>query len=309
MIVMAENDSGVLFMSEALPKSHNGGGPIALDSAITSDEVDSDSEGGATALAAKSYLSSAETKRRNKRKNFQPRNIAYSESESVTESGVASFGGREATPSDSGESDYALDLSNADIIRSCGGGGGGDADADVDASVKAKGKHSKQVKTSEGEAKGDAENEESEEAEGAIDLSCSKSTSPYPYNHVNSYYSDSDSDDAIKLDDRRRNDILESFKPPVVAPYFLHPLLGHGGDASELKEYFQNTVKEFLGIYGLNSDTVTDVAQTITNNVPISNFSSGKYPCPTRLDFFIRHCTYEITLCVYQLAASSYHRI
>ncbi|KAK9506002.1 hypothetical protein O3M35_008020 [Rhynocoris fuscipes] len=44
-------------------------------------------------------------------------------------------------------------------------------------------------------------------------------------------------------------------------------------DASDIREYAQNTVKELLEIYGLNS---AEVAESITNNVPIANFSSGK---------------------------------
>lgn len=42
--------------------------------------------------------------------------------------------------------------------------------------------------------------------------------------------------------------------------------------SSDLKEYAQNTVRELLEIYGLN----TDVADAITNNVPMVNFSTGK---------------------------------
>ncbi|XP_065221006.1 zinc finger protein castor homolog 1-like isoform X2 [Planococcus citri] len=273
MIIMAENDSGVMFMSEA-PKSHNGG-PIIMDSAMTSDEIDSESE-GISLMSARSYLSSAETKR-NKRKNFQPRNIAYSETESITES----FTNRDRTPSNSSESDYALDLSNVDVLRGTSSGGCTNVDEDA-------GKPTKDDNDGAGaqNAKDDDEAEQTVNESSPIDLSCSKSTSPYPYNHVNSYYSDSDSGDEpvinVKTEEKRRKEILESFKTPA-GPYFLHPLLGHGGDASDLKEYFQNTVKELLGIYGVNTDVATDVAQTI-NNVPISNFSSGKI-----LESQIRH--------------------
>jgi len=45
-------------------------------------------------------------------------------------------------------------------------------------------------------------------------------------------------------------------------------------EATDLKEYAQNTVRELLEIYGLN----TDVADAITNNVPMVNFSTGKSP-------------------------------
>ncbi|XP_059479543.1 zinc finger protein castor homolog 1-like isoform X3 [Neocloeon triangulifer] len=42
-------------------------------------------------------------------------------------------------------------------------------------------------------------------------------------------------------------------------------------DASAMREYAENTMKELLGIYGLN-----DMAESITKHVPIGNFSSGK---------------------------------
>ena len=55
-------------------------------------------------------------------------------------------------------------------------------------------------------------------------------------------------------------------------PYF-QSFLHHAADASDLRDYAQKTVKELLEIYGLNSP---EVAESITNNVPIANFSSGK---------------------------------
>lgn len=254
MIIMAESDSGVVLMSEA-SKSHNGA--VILDTAMTSD---SDSESIST-FAARSYLSSAETKR-NKRKNFQPRNIAYSETESITES----YSNRDRTSSDSSESDYALDLSNADIAKSIA------SDTRTSATLDAP-KNKK--RDADDKARKDDESEEPTES-SPMDLTCSKNTSPYPYVDINSYYSDSDSDDDSKQTEPKQKEVLKPAKPPA-RPYFLHPFLGHLGDASEVKEYVQNTLEELLEIHGLNSDAVTDVAQTITNNVPISNFSSGKY--------------------------------
>ncbi|XP_063220399.1 zinc finger protein castor homolog 1 isoform X2 [Bacillus rossius redtenbacheri] len=44
-------------------------------------------------------------------------------------------------------------------------------------------------------------------------------------------------------------------------------------DASAMKEYAESTMKELFSIYGLNSP---DVAEAITEHVPIANFSSGK---------------------------------
>lgn len=48
-------------------------------------------------------------------------------------------------------------------------------------------------------------------------------------------------------------------------------LHGHPGDASAMREYAESTMKELLGIYGLN-----DLAESITKHVPIANFASGK---------------------------------
>lgn len=55
--------------------------------------------------------------------------------------------------------------------------------------------------------------------------------------------------------------------------YHHHHHLQQGTDASAMKEYAENTMKELLSIYGLNSP---DMAETITKNVPIANFSSGE---------------------------------
>lgn len=56
-------------------------------------------------------------------------------------------------------------------------------------------------------------------------------------------------------------------------PPYLQAFLHQATDASDLRDYAQKTVKELLEIYGLNSP---EVAESITNNVPISNFSSGQ---------------------------------
>lgn len=272
MVVMAEGDSAVIFMSDAssTSNSHNGASTAAaianLEATMTSD---SDSESVSTFAVARSYLSVAETKRRNKRKNFQPRNIAYSEAE-----GGEPFAKRDRrSSSESSESDYALDLSNADLLKT------------IEASSRSNHR---------------LEEDEDERPESSpMDLTCSKSASPFAFGRLNSYYSDSDSDDTkshrrrsaasslhnlpdqrqrisedLQEQQQQRRRILNAFKPSG-GGYLSHPFLGQSGDASDLKEYAVNTFKELLEIYGLNSDA-TDVAQTITNNVPISNFSSGK---------------------------------
>jgi hypothetical protein len=68
------------------------------------------------------------------------------------------------------------------------------------------------------------------------------------------------------------------FPPGLTADQFHHYHHHHhhhhqGTDASAMKEYAENTMKELLSIYGLNSP---DMAETITKNVPIANFSSGE---------------------------------
>lgn len=44
-------------------------------------------------------------------------------------------------------------------------------------------------------------------------------------------------------------------------------------DAPTMKDYAESTVKELLGLYGIN-----DMAESITKDVPLPNFSSGKSP-------------------------------
>jgi hypothetical protein len=67
------------------------------------------------------------------------------------------------------------------------------------------------------------------------------------------------------------------FPPGLTADQLNHYHHHHhpqqGTDASAMKEYAENTMKELLSIYGLNSP---DMAETITKNVPIANFSSGE---------------------------------
>lgn len=58
---------------------------------------------------------------------------------------------------------------------------------------------------------------------------------------------------------------------------------GHGVVSQDMREYAVNTMRELLGIYGLNSE----VAESITRQLPIAAFSSGKstlaFLFPTKL--------------------------
>jgi hypothetical protein len=68
----------------------------------------------------------------------------------------------------------------------------------------------------------------------------------------------------------------------------------HPGDASAMREYAESTMKELLGIYGLN-----DLAESITKHVPIANFASGKYIILSFLPFlwiYDRACKFCLKL-------------
>lgn len=109
--------------------------------------------------------------------------------------------------------------------------------------------------------------QETEEEENALDLSEPKRARR--------------SDDLAPMDlskggSERRKETSESDSSDGESrpPYLLHQAFLHQPqEASDLREYAEKTVNELLAIYGLNS---AEVAESITNNVPISNFSSGK---------------------------------
>lgn len=250
MVVMAEGDSALMFMSDAssTSNSHNGAATAAalanLEATMTSD---SDSE-GVSMVAAR--FSVAQTKRRNKRKNFQPRNIAYSED---GEPSAKRERRSSAASTSSGGSEYgALDLSSAELPP----------------------RHE----------------EDERPEPSPMDLTCSKSASPFGRAYCSDDSDSDDKRrsepehrfsrlsfgeaGSQELEQQRRR-VFNAFKPS--AAYLAHPFLGQPGESSDLKEYAVNTFKELLEIYGLNSDA-TDVTQSIANNVSASGHLSGEYP-------------------------------
>uniref|UniRef100_A0A146LMX2 Transcription factor castor n=1 Tax=Lygus hesperus TaxID=30085 RepID=A0A146LMX2_LYGHE len=156
--------------------------------------------------------------KRNKRKNFQPRNISYAE-EGNWKSGE--------------DEEYALDLSGAEPAHS---------------------PDPKRPKTAP--SSGD------EMSSAPMDLSSKPGRRDPMSLGSDSEISNSDSEFSGRSGGSRQYLFQQAF-------------LNHqpGPEASDLKEYARNTVKELLEIYGLNS---AEVAESITNNVPIANFSSGK---------------------------------
>lgn len=170
---------------------------------------------------------------RNKRKNFQPRNISYTQ-DAAEDGGDGGAGGDSAAAGgDSSTAAAVLDLS------ACTG------------STVAK-----RPRVDDGSA--------------PMDLTCAV---PQPPNQLPPA-------GAVPADKRPSTVAAAA----AAAAHGVQHLLaaaaaaaGHHGhhqphDATDLKEYAQNTVRELLEIYGLN----TDVADAITNNVPMVNFSTGK---------------------------------
>lgn len=288
---MAEAESAAMILSATQHRLQHRNGVGSVD--MTSDEMDSETEEvpSATMLMMRSYQHAAGDVKRNKRKNFQPRNISYSE----TEPDVL-YKGRD-TQESSGESceetaesrdsfsnsDYALDLSNSDTVP-------------TNASKRFRQTlynvpPMKRYESSSGAFEDRASPRVSASGPVPMDLSCSKNTSGYTPTHrrrdeESSLHSDTESNsedcesvsNRIEIGSKRDYRGFEAHSgPPEHAshhPYLLHhAFLSQPTDASDLKEYAQNTVKELLEIYGLNS---AEVAESITNNVPISNFNSGK---------------------------------
>lgn len=295
MVNMAEAESAAMILSATQHRLQHRNGVGSVD--MTSDEMDSETEEvqSATMLMMRSYQHSTSDVKRNKRKNFQPRNISYSEAEpeavyrsgrDAQESSGESYEETAESRDSFSNSDYALDLSNSDTVP-------------TNASKRFRQTlynvpPMKRYESSSGGFEDRASPRVSASGPVPMDLSCSKNASSgYTPTHrrrdeESSLHSDteSNSEDCESVSNRieigSKRD-YRGFEAHHSGPsehtshhhqYLLHhAFLSQPTDASDLKEYAQNTVKELLEIYGLNS---AEVAESITNNVPISNFSSGK---------------------------------
>ncbi|XP_075232926.1 uncharacterized protein LOC142331110 isoform X3 [Lycorma delicatula] len=216
MVNMAEAETGAMFIQHRL-QHPNGVG----QESTTSDDMDSEPEEAPILIFQQT--------KRNKRKNFMPRNISYSETESLEE--MRGDSSRDSSPLDLSNSESALEYRSHKRFRKTL------LNVSTPTTIK--------------RTETDRHSPDSAPAPAPIDLSFTKAQMP----------SDTESD-------------CESLTKPSPQQYLLHhAFLPQPTDASDLKEYAQNTVKELLEIYGLNSP---EVAESITNNVPISNFSSGK---------------------------------
>lgn len=280
---MAEAESAAMFLTATQHSLQHRNGLTPVD--MTSDEMDSEPEEAPTAtmLMMRSYQQVGELKR-NKRKNFQPRNISYSESEHESSFKMRDMRESSADSEDALESidsftnsDFALDLSNSEIVPTPGN------------KRFRKTIFERPVKRFEPVSIHDDRNNLrlSESAPVPMDLSCSKPPSDYPHrkHDDDSVHSETESNsedcdsvtNRVAVGSKRDYRGYESSPGQEQSPhpYLLHhAFLNQPQDASDLKEYAQNTVKELLEIYGLNS---AEVAESITNNVPISNFNSGEY--------------------------------
>lgn len=200
--------------------------------------------------------------KKNKRKNFQPRNISYSEEADVYRRS------HQESSCDSGDENEALDLSSSDMIQT-GNKRFRKTLLNIPPVKRFDGSMAPESRSNPHEAPGPI----------PMDLSCSKSTTSYfPYESAHSE-TESNSEDSERTETSSKREFLSRFDSASAQAsphqYLLHhAFLSQPQDASDLKEYAQNTVKELLEIYGLNS---AEVAESITNNVPISNFNSGKF--------------------------------
>lgn len=233
MVNMAEAEPAAMFLTASHHRLQS------LDVDMTSD-ADSEPDEAPSLLMMRSFHPTSGELKRNKRKNFQPRNISYEDPEVFRRSRDSS--------GDSGDEGEALDLSNADAVPS--------------------GNKRFRKTLLAPPAKRFEERNDHENAPVPMDLSCGKSQSDYPDESVHSE-TESNSEDS----ERTESSSKREFQQASPHQYLLHhAFLNQPQDASDLKEYAQNTVKELLEIYGLNS---AEVAESITNNVPISNFNSG----------------------------------
>lgn len=185
---------------------------------------------------------------RNKRKNFQPRNISYTQE--TAEDGSAENGNRGAA----GVEDS--DATNSDSAAA--------AAAVLDLSACTGSTVAKRPRVDDGSA--------------PMDLTCAVQPAvSLPVSYVTAdkrSASVSASANAAAAAAAAAQGVQHLLAAAAAAATGHHPHQQHQphDPSSDLKEYAQNTVRELLEIYGLN----TDVADAITNNVPMVNFSTGK---------------------------------
>jgi hypothetical protein len=189
------------------------------------------------------------TQRRNKRKNFQPRNIYYSEEEEAGPLALCK----------SNREEEALDLSSSEPESK---------------RLRQEGEEEEEEEEEDEEEEEEEEEEPEEEEEERRMVGGGGEPGPAP----------------IDLSSKGG---LVGVGLPTEPPRGLHLLhqafLGQVlPDATDMREYAQNTVKELLEIYGLNS---AEVAESITNNVPIANFASGNYLY--NMYYYIRRLSYS----------------
>lgn len=193
---------------------------------------------------------------RNKRKNFQPRNISYTQ-----------------------EDEAAADGSADDRRGDGGSGAGGDASGGADQSTAAA---AGAVLDLSGPYTGGstvAKRPRVDDGSAPMDLTCAVQPPPPPP-PVALLLPHADKRQAPATVHGVQHLLQVAAAAAAVAggAHHLQGVLHHhrphqpADPSSDLKEYAQNTVRELLEIYGLN----TDVADAITNNVPMVNFSTGK---------------------------------
>jgi len=197
-----------------------------------------------------------EEPRRNKRKNFRPRNILYDASE---EAGRPEAGAGSA-PEDADDSDDgAMDLSDLGAARFPAGAG-----------AAGRRRSRKPLFAPQKRFQLDEDLSASQRF-GALDLTCAQkeedsdsdstdedSRSSYPTMQPQS----DDSSDASG------GTAMGQGRPPRLYG-FPEP---RRQDVSSMKEYAERTMKELLSIYGLGGES----AESLTSSVPMANFRSGK---------------------------------
>uniref|UniRef100_A0A1B6ETM8 C2H2-type domain-containing protein n=1 Tax=Cuerna arida TaxID=1464854 RepID=A0A1B6ETM8_9HEMI len=251
MVNMAEAEPAAMFLTASQHR---------LQSLDMMSDMDSEPDEAPSMLMMRSFHQQVGELKRNKRKNFQPRNISYSD-----DSDIFRRNAHESSGDSGDEGSEALDLSNSETVPSGN-------------------KRFRKTLLNVPPAKrfeGSSMERSAPEVQAPVpmDLSCSKTASnDYPDESVHSE-TESNSEDSERTESSSKRefprfDSVNTPEQPSPHQYLLHhAFLNQPQDASDLKEYAQNTVKELLEIYGLNS---AEVAESITNNVPISNFSSGK---------------------------------
>lgn len=206
--------------------------------------------------------------RRNKRKNFKPRNISYEPEEDDDDDEENSCASAAAVAAAAAEMDIDDDMLTPTM----------QSDGDDSSSAAAAASAALDLTSSEMSVIHEAKRRRCDSISGqdsAVDLSTSRdgcsSGQPIPQGAAAAAAAAAAYGQSLRTSAALFHSLYQQHLAAAAAPSGAPGIGLIGGEASAMKEYAETTMRELFGIYGLNSSE----AETIANNVPMANFATG----------------------------------